>query len=177
MNLADFSSVYADLYSQIASASPNWLTISPPRRDGKPSTLYKRDKETFLCNIKKFASKYIIVAEIANDRLHYHIFYSLSNKIYRFKYLGGIAETLHYQYKDYKGEPKEGKEWEDVLGNKRKPIDYLFKDVDEAIDYGIKNPVLTQDDFKKKKKVKEFINNSYVYDNIPQWMLVGIDDT
>lgn len=167
MSLGGFP--YQELYNSIKKDKPHWLTISPPRRDGLPNTLFKRDKDLFLCNIKKFASQFICVAEIANDRLHYHIFYSLSNRIYRFKFLGGIAETLRYQYKDYKGEPKEGLEWIDEENKKRQPIEYLYKDVEETKDYGIKQPILTQEDFKKEKKLK--VLPTFAHEDIPAWML------
>lgn len=166
-------------YKTIKQGNAWWLTISPPRREGSPSKLYEADKSTMLKNIKRFARSFICVAEIANDRLHYHIFYDLSNKIAKFKFIGGIAHTLRYMYRDCKGQPKEGAEWEDDEGVKHPPIHYLFKDVEEIRDdYGIEDPITTELDYKlrKKKPKHNDLIDPLELKPIPEWMLANNDD-
>lgn len=119
---------YAHLYNS------QWLTISPPRRDKKAQVLFDNDRWDFLKNIKNMAKDFIIVAEVANFRIHYHILYNLCNPVYQFKYFGGLEYTLRFQYRNYPGLPKGG-------------FHYLFKDIELTQQFGIKQPVLTDKDF------------------------------
>lgn len=130
---------YQKYYDKINGPKMRWLTISPPYSDIEPRTFIKNWVNE-LAYINSFANEYIIVFELTEQlRLHMHIVYSLKDKTKEYLFLNRIrlasyppSDKLLYgfdfckpsQVKVYNGQPAGG-------------IHYLFKNVDELIEYGL----------------------------------------
>lgn len=115
------NTAWTEMYNviKIGDQQDRWLTISPPHNDDDPN-LYLKAWISKLLPLIHIAHNLILVAEVTNLRLHFHIYYSLKDKVKEYIYLNGWRK--HAQLKVYNGEPKEG-------------IDYLFKDIEFTRQY------------------------------------------
>lgn len=99
------------------SPKAKWLTISPPRpMGGSAQKLFDQWLNSFM-QFRKFATTLVGVAEFANERLHFHILYTVKDEIKQYKVLNNWA--IGTMLKIYDGLPSEG-------------IHYMFKDTKKA---------------------------------------------
>lgn len=137
--------LYRPLYDKIKSETMFWLTISPEHCD---LPLHKRIRafhdwlsDCFL----PLCENYILVYELANERLHCHVVFSkliLDNKqeIYRRNIRFNSFINSLGSHKDRKMPLfiKKKCQWKLYVGEPEKKIEYLFKDCKSFInDYGL----------------------------------------
>lgn len=107
---------YQPLYDKIQEENPRWLTISPPADCKTPDKFLELWYEEF-SKFRKFATRVLGVVEFANLRMHFHICYSVKDRIKEYRVINDWRQSN--MVKVYNGAPKHG-------------IGYLFKDVEET---------------------------------------------
>lgn len=165
---------YIKKYLNIKYGEPRWLTYSPK----SASEVHPDDLHKYHTNVLKkltYCSENIIcVTEFKNERMHFHIFLDVKDKI---KY-NIFVNTLmtNSMARSYKGEPKGG-------------IHYLFKDVEDALEILTLDKIIqTETQLKKvieddklerqieRKQIKQIREQMKLaqrleeYKSIPKWM-------
>lgn len=105
-----------NLYNTISQSSPRWLTISPRADDRHPDKYLDVWYEEFI-KIRKFSSNILGVVEFENLRMHFHIVYSVTDRVKEYKTINSWRQTC--QVKVYNGLPRGG-------------LHYLFKSIEDT---------------------------------------------
>lgn len=116
------SDEYTQIYDRIrVSGHARWLTLSPPPDDGADPRLGHIYWLKKLTKMHGFTTDLLLVAEVSpNARLHYHMFYSVKDRVKEYIYLNGWRRESNI--KVFNGEPREG-------------IGYLQKDILSTSEY------------------------------------------
>jgi len=136
---------YRPLYDKIKSVGMHWLTISPiycDERFGKRVNLWRAFLEE---NLFTLCEDYLLVFEVANERLHMHMVFSLNKTTtkqekyllnHRFNaFLNSLGIMKRATLPIFIKRPSQ---WKHYLGEPEKKIEYLFKDVKTFIEsYGL----------------------------------------
>lgn len=163
--LCKFCAMYKDLYDDILSSAPFWLTISPTFDARTPSVANKEWWDE-LTDLLKCSSKILGVAEFNNERLHYHIMYSCTDRIKSYKLVNHWR--LSNMVRIYKGGPKNG-------------LHYLFKDIEDTQELlNINDIIITADALYayKHNTIKKRCHKLALADDvsITQWFKKGVSD-